>query len=132
MSNSFKNRVFGCAIIKSINSNYNADFTHQPRTLPDGTIYATDKALKYTVRNYWVKNGERVFFFKRLNDNFNPYDLNEAYERMFVEDKNGKNKEVTLKNLLSCLDIKTFGATYANKKKELSLSIHAQYNLPME
>lgn len=124
MSNSFKNRVFGCAIIKSINSNYNADFTHQPRTLPDGTIYATDKALKYTVRNYWVKNGERVFFFKRLNDNFNPYDLNEAYERMFVEDKNGKNKEVTLKNLLSCLDIKTFGATYANKKKELSLSIH--------
>lgn len=124
MSNTFRNRVFGCAIIKSLNSNYNADFTHQPRTLPDGTVYATDKALKYSVRNYWVKNGERVFFFKRLNDNFNPYDLDGAYENMFPEDKSGKSKELALTNLLSCLDIKTFGATYANKKKGLSLSIH--------
>ena len=52
MSNTFKNRVFGCVVIKSVNSNYNADFSHQPRTLPDGSVYATDKALKYTVRNY--------------------------------------------------------------------------------
>jgi CRISPR-associated protein Csh2 len=56
MSTSFKNRVFGCAIIKSINSNYNADFSHQPRTLPDGTVYATDKTLKYSIRNYMVKH----------------------------------------------------------------------------
>ena len=35
---SFKNRVFGCVIVKSINSNYNSDFSHQPRTLPDGTV----------------------------------------------------------------------------------------------
>ncbi len=56
MSNVFKNRVFGCVVIKSLNSNYNADFSHQPRTLPDGTVYATDKALKYTVRNYIGKN----------------------------------------------------------------------------
>ena len=33
MSNTFKNRVFGCVVIKSVNSNYNADFSHQPRTL---------------------------------------------------------------------------------------------------
>ena len=48
----FKNRVFGAAIVKAVNSNYNADFSGQPRTLPDGTVYATDKAFKYTVRNY--------------------------------------------------------------------------------
>ena len=40
--NDFKNRVFGCVIVKAVNANYNADFTHQPRTLPDGTVYATD------------------------------------------------------------------------------------------
>ena len=27
MSNTFKNRVFGCVVIKSVNSNYNADFS---------------------------------------------------------------------------------------------------------
>lgn len=48
----FKNRVFGCAVVKAINSNYNADFSGQPRTLPSGVVYATDKALKYTVKNY--------------------------------------------------------------------------------
>ena len=69
MSNTFKNRVFGCVVIKSVNSNYNADFSHQPRTLPDGAVYATDKALKYTVRNYIDKNypEDKVFYFKSLS-----------------------------------------------------------------
>ena len=48
----FKNRVFGCAVVKAVNANYNADFSGQPRTLPSGTVYATDKAFKYTVKNY--------------------------------------------------------------------------------
>lgn len=124
MSNSFNNRVFGCAIIKALNANYNADFTHQPRTLPDGTVYATDKALKYTVRNYLLKGGERVFFFKRFNENLNPYDLDGSYNMLFPDDKEGKDKKTTIANLLSCLDIRFFGATYANKKKNMSLSLH--------
>lgn len=53
MSQEFKNRVFGAVIIKSINSNFNADFTHHPRTLPDGVVYSTDKALKYAVKDYF-------------------------------------------------------------------------------
>ena len=63
----FKNRVFGVAIVKAINANYNADFTHQPRTLPDGTVYATDKAFKYSIRNYLNDKyaDEKIFFFKR-------------------------------------------------------------------
>ncbi|HRF40579.1 MAG TPA: type I CRISPR-associated protein Cas7, partial [Saprospiraceae bacterium] len=67
MSTPFNKRAFGCAIVKAINANYNADFTHQPRTLPDGTAYATDKALKYLVRNYWVNHikGEHVLYYKR-------------------------------------------------------------------
>ena len=35
----FKNRVFGCVAVKAINSNYNADFSGQPRTLPNGKVF---------------------------------------------------------------------------------------------
>ena len=85
MSNTFKNRVFGCVVIKSVNSNYNADFSHQPRTLPDGSVYATDKALKYTVRNYIDKNypEDKVFYFKSLNGDMQPRDLDQNYARFF-------------------------------------------------
>ena len=43
----FKKRVYGCAIVKAINSNYNADFSGQPRTLPDGIVYAIHKDRMY-------------------------------------------------------------------------------------
>ena len=81
----FKNRVFGCAIVKAINANYNADFSGQPRTLPNGTVYATDKAFKYTVKNYLkdVYPNETVFYFKSLNENLNPISLDETYKKYF-------------------------------------------------
>jgi CRISPR-associated protein Csh2 len=106
MSNTFNNRVFGCAIIKSINSNYNADFSHQPRTLPNGIVYATDKALKYTVRNYW-KNAlkERVFYFKSLTEEMSPRTLDETYEKHFgkapAESDKNKLRLTVLKSILS-------------------------------
>jgi CRISPR-associated protein Csh2 len=130
MSKAFTNRVFGCAVIKSINSNYNADFTHQPRTLPDGTVYATDKALKYTVRNYLKKvhSDDKIFYFKTLSEEMQPRTLDETYENIFGKypDVKGKDAEAqlrkaVLKNLLSCLDVRLFGGTYAGKT---NLSIH--------
>lgn len=129
MSNSFKNRVFGCVIVKSINSNYNADFTHQPRTLPDGTVYATDKALKYSVRNYIVKNfpAEKVFYFKSLSDTMQPRDLDQTYVKHFgefpkVDKKDGaKARKVILEKLLECIDVRMFGGTFASEGANLSL-----------
>lgn len=125
--NEFKNRVFGCAIVKAINANYNADFTHQPRTLPDGTVYATDKAFKYSVRNYINHHypDEIVFFFKRLNQEMNPLTQADAYDNLFGNFENAEKAEV-LKNLLSCIDVRFFGATFAAKssKKSINLSIH--------
>jgi len=125
MSNSFNNRVFGCAIIKSINSNYNADFSHQPRTLPDGTVYATDKVLKYSVRNYWGKVlNEKVFYFKSLTDEMSPRTLDETLEKHFgkIEDSDkNKLRLNVLKNILTCLDVRLFGGTYAGKT---NISIH--------
>jgi len=123
----FINRVFGCAIVKAVNANYNADFTHQPRTLPDGTVYATDKALKYSIRHYLVHQypNETIFFYKRLNDGMNPLTQAEAYENVFSTFADAEKSDV-LKNLLTCLDIRYFGATFAAKagKKTINLSIH--------
>ncbi len=125
MSNKFKNRVFGCAIIKSINSNYNADFSHQPRTLPDGTVYATDKALKYSIRNYWDKvSNEKVFYFKSLTEEMSPRTLDETLEKHFgkIEDTNKNNLRLkVLKSILNCIDVRVFGGTYAGKT---NISIH--------
>jgi CRISPR-associated protein Csh2 len=133
MSQVFNKRAYGCAIVKAINSNYNADFTHQPRTLPDGTAYATDKAFKYLMRNYWVQNlkGEReyVLYFKRMNEEMKPFDLNGAYENRFEKIGSKADKVKVLANLLSCLDVRCFGATFANKKASVSLSIHGPLQL---
>ena len=124
----FKNRVFGCVVVKAINSNYNADFSGQPRTLPNGKVYATDKALKYLIKNYLREmNEERIFYFKTLNDNLNPISLDETYKKYFGDYPKASGKDRSLvkkaiaKNLLSCLDIRLFGATFAG---ETNISLH--------
>jgi CRISPR/Cas system type I-B associated protein Csh2 (Cas7 group RAMP superfamily) len=87
MSN-FNQRVFGCAIIRTINANYNADFSHQPRTLPNGICYATDKALKYLIRNFIKANyseSEKVFYFKSFDNQMKPLSLNKRFLSFFKE-----------------------------------------------
>ena len=129
----FKNRVFGAAIVKAVNSNYNADFSGQPRTLPDGTVYATDKAYKYTVKNYLkdVYPNEYIFNFKRLDEDLNPYTLEEAFKTKLGKDKEldakkKESKQEALNELLQCLDIRLFGATFAMKAKggNIAVSVH--------
>lgn len=126
----FKNRVFGCAMVKAINSNYNADFSGQPRTLPNGVVYATDKAFKYAIKTYLkdVYPQEIIFYFKSLNENLNPLSLDETYVSHFGDypKGSGKDKDKVLKsnvarNLLRCLDIRLFGATFAG---ETNISVH--------
>lgn len=127
MSQSFNNRCYGCAIIKAQNANYNADFSHQPRTLPDGTVYATDKALKYSVRNFWDKVlGEKVFYFKSINEEMIPRTLDETLTHHFgpeilKESDKKKLRRDILRNILKCIDVRVFGGTYAGKT---NLSLH--------
>ena len=126
----FKNRVFGCAVVKAINSNYNADFSGQPRTLPNGTVYATDKAFKYAVKNYLkdvYSDSEYVLYYKRLKSEFTPDDLSDAYERKFKAKVKDDTLDIISKNLLSCIDIRLFGATFAPKGdgiKNKNVSLH--------
>ncbi|MDR1370298.1 MAG: type I CRISPR-associated protein Cas7 [Dysgonamonadaceae bacterium] len=121
----FNNRVYGAAIIKSINSNYNADFSGQPRKLPNGIVYATDKALKYSIRNYWKEAlGEKIFYFKSLSEEMSPRTLNETYGFHFGDFKEKDKIKLRLEvlgNILKCLDVKLFGGTYAGKT---NISIH--------
>lgn len=123
----YSNRIYGAALIKAINSNYNADFSGQPRTLPNGVVYATDKALKYAIKNFIKENypSEKVLYFKRFNEEFIPYSLDDAFAAAFPEHKDEIDKKIIAKDLLSCIDIRLFGATFAKKaKKNVAISIH--------
>ncbi len=127
MNNVFSNRVYGFVLVRALNSNYNADFTHQPRTLPSGVVYATDKAFKFAVKHYLTKEypDERILYFKRLKNDFIPMSLEEAYNSLFPGDQE-KKKEKVAKNLLSCLDVRSFGATFAMKGRggNVAISVH--------
>ena len=85
MENRFNNRVFGAVLVKSTVANYNADFTGSPRTLPNGVVYATDKALKYTIRNYLkLDNNNKLFYTTRYKkENMQPLDIDETYIELF-------------------------------------------------
>ncbi|GEM_PF-154721 len=85
-NNKFENRVFGAVLVKVITANYNADFTGSPRTLPNGVVYATDKALKYCIRNYLKQNNETIFYTTRYKkENMQPLDIDETYIELFGE-----------------------------------------------
>lgn len=136
MGQAFENRVYGFALVCSLNSNYNADFTHQPRTLPNGVVYATDKAFKFAVKHYLVNHypEEKILYFRKLKEakvkeakegGLSPMSLDEAYKALFPNDDQ-KDKKIIAQNLLSCLDVRTFGATFAMKSKSsnVAISIH--------
>ena len=111
----FNKRCYGLVIIKSELSNFNADFTGNPRRLPDanGTIYATDKALKYAIRKFWKDNNKEVFVwktFKGIKGDYRPKTLEERFQ-FFNED----NPVEIFKN---CIDVKFMGITFAMKSKE--------------
>ena len=69
---------------------------------------------------------EKVFYSKSLDESMSPRTLDETFENYFGEeifklkDKNQIRIEV-LKNILSCIDVRLFGGTYAGKT---NISIH--------
>lgn len=138
------NRVFGLLGVYAENSKFNADFSGKPRSLPNGDYYATDKVLKYAIRNYFKLRGDLVFNFR--SDYFKedsktglfelvPRTLKENYDNLFgvgkeveVNSKAKKAKKESKRdvkeivtNLFSCIDIKQFGATYAEGDNAVSI-----------
>ena len=127
----YKKFAQGIFIVKAKNSSFNSDFSGLPRRLPDntGTIYATDKALKYCVRKYLEDHNNNIFVWRRDNENGEPVTLEKNYEifiNLLKEEglvspdyKIGENEKKSdiLKNLLQGVDVRLFGATFAKKSK---------------
>jgi len=87
METRFNSRVFGAVLVKATVANYNADFTGSPRTLPNGVVYATDKALKYAIRNYLKQDEKNIIFYttRYKKENIQPLDIDETYIELFGE-----------------------------------------------
>ena len=119
-----KKRVYGIIGVSSLMSNWNADFTGNPKSTLDGRIFGSDKALKYSFRKLWNDQGRKVLYFKTLKkDNLQPMELDEKYEELFGEgEKSGSKKTkgdkelIVLSNLFNTVDGKQFGITFPSKK----------------
>lgn len=126
-------RVYGVLGISSIMANWNADFSGYPKTTSDGETFGSDKALKYPMKKMWDDEGKKVLYIKsmRLSDENKkgevtliPRTLKERYEWLFqVKDlKECKNIKEVLTNLMSAVDVKNFGATFAESGSNISIT----------
>ncbi len=121
-------RVYGVIGISSIMANWNADFSGYPKTISTGETFGSDKALKYTIKKMWENEGERVLYIKSMKfndkDALVPRSLKERYEYIFQVDDLKKTKEAkeVLTNLMKAIDVKNFGATFAEEGNNISIT----------
>ena len=102
-----KNRVYGILGIRSIMSNWNADFTGRPKSTSKGDVFGSDKALKYPMKVKWDEQNYKVLYiksFKQDKGKISPRTLSERYEYIF-EEQVSKDNNVVLKNLFNCIDV---------------------------
>ncbi len=127
-----ENRVYGVLGIKSVMANWNADFSGQPKSISTGEIFGSDKALKFPMKKMWENRGEKVLYIKSLKTEedkkegikIRPKSLKERYEEIFkVQDlKKEKDNKKVLENLFQAIDVKNFGATFAEEGNNISIT----------
>ncbi|WP_080965338.1 MULTISPECIES: type I CRISPR-associated protein Cas7 [Clostridium] len=135
-------RIYGLLGIASIMANWNADFTGYPKTISTGEIFGSDKAFKYPIKKMWNQQGEKVLYIKSMKleedkngiSDLTPRSLKERYEYLFENDKVSGNKEAktdkkskkdgkeVLTNLFKAIDVKNFGATFAEEGNNISIT----------
>ncbi len=130
-------RVYGVLGVSSIMANWNADFTGYPKTTSSGETYGSDKAFKYPMKKMWENQGEKVLYIKSMKFSTDkkgvtsliPRSLKERYEYLFdVEDlKKCKDTLEVLKNLFIAIDVKNFGATFAESGMNISITGAVQF-----
>jgi len=120
------NRVYGIIGIGVKMANWNADFTGRPKSTTNGEIFGSDKALKYPMKKMWNEEGEKVLFIKSWkedNSTIVPKNLGERYAELFSEiDKKKTTTKEVLTNLFQCIDVKNFGATFAEEGQNISIT----------
>lgn len=120
-------RVYAVIGVKSIMSNWNADFTGRPKTISDDRIFGSDKALKYSMKKYWENKGEKVLYIKSYQikekeEKLQPKTLKGRYEELFESLSAKTPSKDVLKNLFSAIDVMCFGATFAEEKNNISIT----------
>lgn len=125
-------RVYGVLGISSIMANWNADFSGYPKTTSDGAVFGSDKALKYPMKKMWDNEGRKVLYIKSMRfsngkqgeTTLVPRSLKERYEHLFqVNDlKDCKDSKEVLTNLMNTIDVKNFGATFAESGNNFSIT----------
>ncbi len=124
-------RVYGVIGIKAKMANWNADFTGRPKSTSNGDIFGSDKALKYPMKKMWENEGKKVLFIKSWKDekgSMIPKKLSERYAQIFSEiDKKKTTTNEVLKNLFQAIDVKNFGATFAEEGQNISITGAVQF-----
>ena len=123
-------RVYGVLGISSIMANWNADFSGYPKSMSDGTVFGSDKALKYPMKKMWDNEGKKVLYIKSMkfsekDGSLVPKSMKERYEEIFeIKDlKEEKETKQILRNLMLAVDVKNFGATFAESVAKVNVSI---------
>ena len=130
-------RVYGVLGVSSVMANWNADFTGYPKTTSTGDVYGSDKAFKYPMKKQWNDEGKKVLYIKsmKLSEgkkgevSLVPRTLRERYEYLFEVEDLTKCKDVSevLKNLFQAIDVKNFGATFAEAGMNISITGAVQF-----
>jgi len=124
-------RVYGVIGISSIMANWNADFSGYPKTISDGRTFGSDKALKYPMKKMWENEGKKVLYIKSMKFaekkgevSLIPSSLKERYDFLFGETtkKEAKDTKKVLCNLMAAVDVKNFGATYAEAGNNIAIT----------
>ena len=123
------NRIYGVIGIKSKMANWNADFTGRPKTTSNGDIFGSDKAFKYPIKKMWESEEKdaKVLYVKSYKTdnkgNLQARTLAERFEQLFGKNvKEIKEKKEILKLLFSAIDVKNFGATFAEGSNNISIT----------
>jgi CRISPR-associated protein Csh2 len=127
------NRVYGIIAIGAYMANFNADLSGYPKMTTNNDIFGSDKALKYPMKRMWLLQGEPVLYIKSMksgegSEKMQPRDLNERYTYLFgaLDDKTSSGE--VLGKLFSAVDVMNFGATFAEKKQNISITGAVQIN----
>lgn len=125
-------RVYGIIGIRAKHANWNADFSGFPKSTGDGDFFGSDKALKYPMKKMWENNGEKVLYTKSMilvGEDYRPRTLKERYEYIHdteLKAKKGKEagtpKKEVLENLFGSVDVKQFGATFAEEGNNFGIT----------
>lgn len=126
------NRVYALVGLKSKMAMWNADMNMGPKSTANDVFFGSDKALKYAIKNLWKQEGLDVLYVKHRNSDFELLTLKDIYKLKFGEDvpknieKKGKEESGSVKvlrNILKCIDVRQFGATFAGGEGYVSMGI---------